>query len=326
MPVMENISAVKFRRFHTDDAHVLAQVRAEAATEAGLGNQSTLGLPPTSEEIRSAGANAAENNFVVAELRGEVAGYSTLTHWPEASGITIFLIDGYVAARARNHGVGTEMLHHMEHLASAKAVSMGVQDDAVYGAGASKPETTRRLLLEDNGYSFVFSMVEMELVDLSRIDPTEADKEFQLSSATVEDCRQMWELDELVYDGRPFTLATSSDSLERFTERASEDLSLWFVARQNDTIVGYVSSRDRVNYAEITDVNVHPEHRRRGLAKALLTRNLVELRNRDFGRVRLHTNGENRSGAYSLYTSIGFELRERRLRFRKAMSATARLY
>lgn len=323
---MTKPTTLTLRRFRDEDATALADIRAEAAVEAGIGNESTLGTPPTADELRASGNNADENSFVIAEVDDQVVGYSTMTHWSEASGVTVFLIDGYVAAKFRNQGVATEVLHHMESQAETRAKSMGVQDDAVFGAGASTSEDSRKSFLHDNGYSVVFSMVEMELLDLSSIAPTSSAADLELGTATADECRQLWELDELVYQGRPFTPATSVDSLERFTERAKRDLSLWFVARDQGGVVACASSCDRDTYAEITDVSVHPDYRRRGFGKALLTRNLVELSNRGFKRARLHTDGENRSGALSLYESIGFQLRERRLRFRKGMDNTTRLY
>lgn len=167
---MFGASSFRLRRYLDSDAQPLARIRAEAAAEAGIDADSTLGPPPTAEEFRSIVADSNESTCVVSELDGVPVGYSTLSMWQESSGVTVFLVGGYVAATARSQGIATAMLEHMEQLARSSARYSGVYDDAVLGANASTHESDRIAFLNNCGYQAAFSMVEMQLMNLSTLD------------------------------------------------------------------------------------------------------------------------------------------------------------
>ena len=67
----------------------------------------------------------------------------------------------------------------------------------------------------------------------------------------------------------------------------------------------------------MAEVSVRSPWRRRGLAKALLTRALQTLHERGIQRARLHTVAENQYGSVRLYQSIGFRVIKDHVRYRK---------
>ena len=68
----------------------------------------------------------------------------------------------------------------------------------------------------------------------------------------------------------------------------------------------------------IDEVSVRPAWRRRGLARALLTRALRDLRSRSVAVVRLNTGAEFPTRARDLYTSLGFRVVKEYMRYRKS--------
>jgi len=70
--------------------------------------------------------------------------------------------------------------------------------------------------------------------------------------------------------------------------------------------------------AVIDEVSVRPAWRRRGLARALLTRALRDLRSRGVAVVRLNTNAQFRTRARDLYTSLGFRVVKEFPHYRKS--------
>jgi len=72
---------------------------------------------------------------------------------------------------------------------------------------------------------------------------------------------------------------------------------LWQVAWDGDQVVGQVLSLVQHGRAEVFEVSVRPAWRRRGLARALLSRALLTLRGRGIDVVRLGTVSEFRTRA-----------------------------
>ena len=310
---------ITLRAYHPNDAKLLEQVRNQCGGVDGIDTLSNLNRPPTAIDIHKLALGAGERDgsgFVVAEIDTEVVGYASIRSWSEGVA-RIYLHDGHVLPRARQHGVGTALVLWAEERIRVLAELQGVTAAAIYGANAPSSECDRVQLLTDNGYAQAFSTVEMELLDLSCVpnNPT-AESPFTIRSAEPSDIRKLWALNNVVYAGRAFVGTPSEADFDEFSDDAT-DLSLFVVAENAGEPVAFVSSRHSGSYAEVTEVSVHPGYRRRGLAGELLRRNLTKLRDTGVTQVRLHTNGEDVAGARSLYEKFGFTERCTHLRYRK---------
>ena len=96
------------------------------------------------------------------------------------------------------------------------------------------------------------------------------------------------------------------------------DRALWQVAWDGDQVAGQVLPMIERGRAVIDEVSVRPPWRRKGLARALLTRALLDVRSRGIAVVRLYTGAEFRTRARDLYTSIGFRVIKEFPRYRKS--------
>lgn len=56
-------------------------------------------------------------------------------------------------------------------------------------------------------------------------------------------------------------------------------LSLWLVALEDETVVGYIGSQTVYGETDMMNVAVHPDHRRRGIARILIEYLIKELKN-----------------------------------------------
>ena len=100
------------------------------------------------------------------------------------------------------------------------------------------------------------------------------------------------------------------------------DPRLMLLAWQEATLIGYVAAREAPSGVEIVDIQVHPNHQRRGVATALLARVVEETNRRRSARVWLETEGDDPVGARRFYEQLGFRLTVEHLRFRKPACAT----
>lgn len=82
-------------------------------------------------------------------------------------------------------------------------------------------------------------------------------------------------------------------------------LSLWLVALDGENVVGYIGSQTVMGETDMMNLAVHPEHRRRGIARALIEALVVALRERESRCLTLEVRASNEP-AIALYSDLGF--------------------
>jgi [ribosomal protein S18]-alanine N-acetyltransferase len=123
---------------------------------------------------------------------------------------------------------------------------------------------------------------------------------------------------------RPATQADLAAIVE--IQRSSREASAWDpldfdcnVAEEGGRVVGFLVTRQVApDEREILNLAVHPEHRRRGIARLLLCRVMKALPGQWFLEVR-----ESNAAAIALYRSLGFEAAGRRENYYSAPAEAA---
>ena len=85
----------------------------------------------------------------------------------------------------------------------------------------------------------------------------------------------------------------------------NNDLALWLVAMNDDTVVGYIGSQTVAGETDVMNIAVHPDWRRRGIAQSLIECLVVELKNRGSEALMLEVRVSN-APAIALYEKLGF--------------------
>jgi ribosomal-protein-alanine N-acetyltransferase len=91
-------------------------------------------------------------------------------------------------------------------------------------------------------------------------------------------------------------------------------LSRWLVAVEDGTVLGYVGSQTVLDEADVMNVAVSPDARRRGVAKALMIALLDVLRQNQVKTLTLEVRASN-DPAIALYDTLGFTQAGRRPRY-----------
>ena len=86
----------------------------------------------------------------------------------------------------------------------------------------------------------------------------------------------------------------------------NNDLALWLVALNDDTVVGYVGSQTVCGETDIMNIAVHPDWRRRGIAQILIEQLIRGLEERGSDRLTLEVRASN-APAIALYDKLGFQ-------------------
>ena len=85
----------------------------------------------------------------------------------------------------------------------------------------------------------------------------------------------------------------------------NNDLSLWLVALEGETVVGYIGSQTAAGETDVMNVAVHPDHRRRGIAQILIEILIRDLKQRGSCALMLEVRASNEP-AKQLYDKLGF--------------------
>lgn len=94
----------------------------------------------------------------------------------------------------------------------------------------------------------------------------------------------------------------------------NNELSLWLVAMEGETLTGYVGSQSVMDEADMMNVAVVPEYRRQGIAEALILALITALKERNVKSLALEVRASNES-AQKLYEKLGFSQVGRRPRY-----------
>ena len=82
-------------------------------------------------------------------------------------------------------------------------------------------------------------------------------------------------------------------------------LSLWLVALDGATVVGYIGSQSVGDEADMMNVAVHPDYRRRGIARELVMGLVAALGEKGVHSLALEVRASN-APAIALYEQLGF--------------------
>lgn len=114
-------------------------------------------------------------------------------------------------------------------------------------------------------------------------------------------------------------------SEEALAEELHNPLAHFIVALDGTQVAGYMGLHTPVDEGFVTNVAVHPAHRRQGIATALLRHQLAFGRERGLYRLALEVRASNRA-AISLYEREGFTLDGTRPGFYSQPTEDALLY
>lgn len=323
---MPAIEGLRFRTIRgEEDAEALYAVHTGRVARDGIDPASTFEDMPSLDNLRArlaqAVANQQEVQWLVAQVHQQVVGYSQIGSWLEEDGRWVYLIRGWVLPKWRGLGIGTAMLHWGEGAARQMAAQHpGVPFEFAGNASSTEQDATALLLHE--GYQAGYTVLEMGW-DISTELPAHPlppgievravlPEHYPLITASIAEAYQH------EYDDKRYQETFDSEAYIATLKAPGQDPTLWQIAWDGQEIAGQVLSLIENGRAEVFEVSVRPAWRRKGLARALLTRALQELREREVKVIRLRTVADFRTRASDLYRSVGFRVLKEYPRYRKS--------
>jgi mycothiol synthase len=197
--------------------------------------------------------------------------------------------------------------------------------------GPGKRSTGEAAWLEVLGYAATEWEASLVRSNLDDIAERTLPPGVEVRPVTPDQVRAIWEAHwEAFRDEWDFSEATDDD-IDGVMAGPHHDPSLWKIAWAGDQIVGQVKSYInpeenaergyRRGYTEY--ISTDRDWRNRGVAGALLAMSLSELKERGMTEAALGVDTNNPGGAFQLYTSLGFELRQYEAVYTKTIRTSA---
>ena len=254
-------------------------------------------------------------DMLFVEIDGEPIGYSRVWWEKQDDGLHTYRSFAFLDPAWRRRGIGQAILDwDLERL---RAIAARHDSDAkVFRSGADGGETSSKALLEANGFKPITFGAEMSRSILGDLPEAPLPLGLEVRPVEPEHMRAIWEADaESFLDHWGARQPTETD-WEGFLDRPFTDPSLWKVAWAGNTVVGQVRSfidteenreYDRLRgYTE--NISTIREWRGRGVARALICQSLRVLQDRGMHEAALGVHTENPTGAFHLYSSLGYEV------------------
>ncbi len=267
-------------------------------------------------------------SVLMALHEGHIVGYATMEWVLESSGEYSFRHRVRLLPEHRGHGTRRAMLRYQE--ARARAISSGLPPGSpktlsVFVCG---DEGSLRDILDEEGYSISRYYYEMlrpldepipDLpvpVDLVVRPPRDEEEYRRVFDADVEASRGLYGFFE-----------PDDDIYTRVRENPNFTPHMWVVAWDGARPVGAVRNWIDVEenresgrlWGYTEDIFVARDHRRRGLARALIARSLRMLADEGMEQANLGVDTQNATGALDLYTGMGYRVYKNYMVYRKQL-------
>ena len=264
-------------------------------------------------------------DVTVAEIDGTPVGVAERTWVETTDGHVEYRMDGAVDPAWRRRGIGTALHADSEARVRELAATRATDRPRLFGSWSGDSQPGDRALLERAGFQPARWFFDMERPHLEDVPDAPLPDGLVVRPIDRELARPVWKALVEAFLDHWGGMDGSDERLERWLAAPSTDLALWIVAFDGDEVAGgVVNTIDReenallgVNSGWLSSVFTRRPWRRRGLARALITRSLVALRGRGMTSAALGVDGENPTGALGLYEGLGFEVTHRSIAWRR---------
>jgi ribosomal protein S18 acetylase RimI-like enzyme len=225
----------------------------------------------------------------------------------------------------RRKGIGSAMLRYFEehlHQIARDLMAEGVIEEdtpCFFESFAADTEIGKEALFKDAGYSpvrYSYSMVR-PLTEPVTITPMPDGLEVR--KVQPDQYRQVWEADQEAFRDHWGYIEGTERDYQRWLKDPLNDPDLWRVAWDGDQVVGmvlnFLNEEENEEYDRLRgwteNISVRKAWRRRGLARALLTRSLQMFKDMGMDHAALGVDTQNPNGALDLYQSVGFRMEKK---------------
>lgn len=270
-------------------------------------------------------------DMVFAEVHGETIAYGRVEWNISDDDEWLGYLFAFLHPDWRWNGIGTAILRYQEeHLRKiAERLSrngeLSNNQARYFETFTSDTEVGRVALLKKQGYSAVRFFYSMIRPLNESIEITAMPEGLEIRTVAPDQFRNIWEADQEAFKDHWEYVPGTDEDYNRWLEDPLNDPDLWRVAWDGNQVAGmvlnFLDQKENEEYNRqrgyTEGISVRRPWRRRGLARALLTRSLQMFNNMGMDHAALGVDAQNLCGALNLYQSVGFEVEKRHTMYRK---------
>lgn len=322
------IQGLSFRRFRGDEDFPLM---VAVADRCKLADQDEF--VETLEDLRRYYRHLVNSDpstdMLFVEMDGELIGYTRVWWSQIVDGPRTYCHFANLVPEWREKGIRHAMLWHSERRLREIAADHTTKVARWFESGSSDTERNWTALLEHHGYEpvrYSFEMVRPTLADIPELPLPPG---LEVHPVGPEDYLTVWQAArEAFRDHWGFVEAEWADTqFESWQAHETFTPELWQVAWDGPEVAGmvlnYISGAENTRYGRqrgyTETICVRRPWRRRGLARALISRSLRHHRELGMTEAGLGVDAENQHGALGLYESMGYAAIKRWTTYRKPL-------
>lgn len=323
-PKVSDVDGLHFRPWRGEsDLPEMARV-ANAAREAD-GDEDVATVEGMRVEYANLTNSDPYRDAILAEVDGRLVAYSRVEWEDQTTGGRSYVCFGFVDPAWRRRGIGRALLHANEARLREMAAAHAHDRPRWFGSWGSDRNAGNTALLVDEGYVAVRHFYEMLRPDLDGVEELPLPSGMEIRPVRPEDHRRLFDADAEAFLDHWGGIDSSDAAFRRWTRDPNFDPSLFVVAWDGDEIAAAVlnlidpevNARYGVRRGVLDAVFTRRPWRRRGLARALIARSFVLLRERGMTSAWLGVDAENPHEALGLYKDAGFAIHRSSSAYRK---------
>lgn len=335
-PAAPAIPGLVFRAFRgeSDYPHMLAVISASKEADQ-------IERSDTLEDIVRNYAHLSNcdpyQDMIFAEVHGQVIGYSRVEWHATLEGEWLGFQLAFLLPAWRRRGIGRAFLRHNERRLREIAAEQQARGElapstrCAFEAWVSDTEIGKEALLRSEGYQPVRHAYTMVRSLLEPVEVTPMPEGLEIRPCGPEHARAIWDASQEAFRDHWGFFPEPEEDYQKWLKSPVFEPGLWKVAWEGDQVCGmvlnYVDAAENSEYDRrrgyTEGISVRRPWRKRGLARALLTRSLKMFQEMGMSEAALGVDAENVSGALRLYESVGFRPVKRHSTYRKWFTRAA---
>jgi len=270
-------------------------------------------------------------DMLFVEVDGQPAAYGRVEWNIDWKGNWVGFQLGFSDPDFRRMGIGAAMLRyfeeHLQQIAKKHLAEDVIQEDTrrYFESFFADTEVGKKALFNNAGYSPVRYSYSMVRPLAEPVEITPMPEGIEIRKVQPAQNRQLWEADQEAFQDHWGYIEGTDQDYQRWLEEPLNNPDLWRVAWDGDQIAGmvlsYLNEKENEEYNRLRgwteNISVRKAWRRRGLARALLTRSLQMFKDMGMDHAALGVDTQNATGALDLYKSVGFRVEKSYTVYRK---------